>query len=425
MQNMEATIAVVIFLVTYAVIISEKLHRVVISLAGAMLIISLGIVTQEEAIRGIDFNTLALMLGMMMIVIITRRSGVFEYVAIKSAKVAKGDPIRILVLMTTITAVLSGFLGSVTVVLLMVPVTISICDRLNISPLPFLLCEIIGSNIGGTATPVGDPPNMLIYSATDLKFMDFVVNLTPLVFAVLIVTIVLVAGFYRNRIKVSEADKAKVMQLNELETIKDWAILKKSLLVLALTISGFFLQQVLGLHTGTIALAGATLLMIISGEEPEDILLSVEWPTIFFFIGLFVLVESLVKVGVISYLAEQSLALTHGNFPLTALLILWMSGIFSAFVDNIPFVTAMIPLIKEIAHLTGMPIDPLWWSLALGTCLGGNGTLIGASANVVVAGVSEKHGVLISFMWYLKIAFPLMIVSLLISTVYVYLRYLI
>lgn len=425
MQNMEATIAVVIFLVTYAVIISEKLHRVVISLAGAMLIISLGIVTQEEAIRGIDFNTLALMLGMMMIVIITRRSGVFEYVAIKSAKVAKGDPIRILVLMTTITAVLSGFLGSVTVVLLMVPVTISICDRLNISPLPFLLCEIIGSNIGGTSTPVGDPPNMLIYSATDLKFMDFVVNLTPLVFAVLIVTIVLIAGFYRGRIKVSEADKAKVMQLNELETIKDWAILKKSLLVLALTISGFFLQQVLGLHTGTIALAGATLLMIISGEEPEDILLSVEWPTIFFFIGLFVLVESLVKVGVIGYLAEQSLALTHGNFPLTALLILWMSGIFSAFVDNIPFVTAMIPLIKEIAHLTGMPIDPLWWSLALGTCLGGNGTLIGASANVVVAGVSEKHGVLISFMWYLKIAFPLMIVSLLISTVYVYLRYLI
>jgi len=266
---------------------------------------------------------------------------------------------------------------------------------------------------------------MLIYSATNLKFMDFVVNLTPLVFAVLAVTIVLIAGFYRGRIKVSEADKAKVMKLNELETIKDWAILKKSLLVLALTISGFFLQQVLGLHTGTIALAGATLLMIISGEEPEDILLSVEWPTIFFFIGLFVLVESLVKVGVIGYLAEQSLALTHGNFPLTAILILWMSGIFSAFVDNIPFVTAMIPLIKEITHLTGMPIDPLWWSLALGTCLGGNGTLIGASANVVVAGVSEKHGVLISFMWYMKIAFPLMIVSLLMSTLYLYLRYLI
>lgn len=226
MQNWEPTIAVVIFLVTYAVIISEKLHRVVISLAGAVLIISLGIVTQEEAIRGIDFNTLALMLGMMMIVIITRRSGVFEYIAIKSAKVAKGDPMRILVLMTTITAVLSGFLGSVTVVLLMVPVTISICDRLNITPLPFLLCEIIGSNIGGTSTPVGDPPNMLIYSATNLKFMDFVVNLTPLVFAVLAVTIVLIAGFYRGRIKVSEADKAKVMKLNELETIKDWAILK-------------------------------------------------------------------------------------------------------------------------------------------------------------------------------------------------------
>ncbi len=425
MLDMDATIAVAIFLVTYALIMSEKLHRAVISLAGAMLVIFLGVLTQEEAIRGIDFNTLALMLGMMMIVIITRRSGVFEYIAIKAAKVAKGDPIRILVLITTITAVLSAFLGSVTVVLLMVPVTISICDRLNITPLPFLLCEIIGSNIGGTATPVGDPPNMLIYSATDLQFMDFVFNLTPLVFAVLAVTIALIAVFYRRRLVVSEDDKAKVMQLDEMAAIKDWMILKKSLVVLALTICGFFLQQIIGLHTGTIALSGATLLMIISGEEPEDVLLSVEWPTLFFFIGLFILVESLVKVGVIGYLAEGSLALTHGDFALTAILILWMSGIFSAFVDNIPFVTAMIPLIKEITHLTGMPIDPLWWSLALGTCLGGNGTLIGASANVVVAGVSEKHGVLISFMWYLKIAFPLMILSLLMSTLYLYLRYLI
>ncbi|NLN88065.1 MAG: hypothetical protein GX133_10795, partial [Syntrophomonadaceae bacterium] len=291
--------------------------------------------------------------------------------------------------------------------------------------LPYLLCEIIGSNIGGTATPVGDPPNMLIYSASDLQFMDFVFNLTPLVFGVLAVTIALVAFYYRNRLTVSDADKAKVMQMNELRAIKDWALLKKSLLVLAMTITGFFLQQVLGLHTGTIALAGAMLLMIISGEELEGILLSVEWPTLFFFIGLFILVESLVKVGIIGFLARESLALTHGDFPLTVLLILWMSGIFSAFVDNIPFVTAMIPLIKEITLLTGMPIDPLWWSLALGTCLGGNGTLIGASANVVVAGFSEKHGVLISFMWYLKIAFPLMIVSLLISTLYLYLRYLI
>lgn len=425
MQNMDVTIAVVIFLVTYAFIISEKLHRAVVSLAGAMLVVFLGIIEQEEAIAGIDFNTLALMLGMMMIVIITRRSGVFEYMAIKSAKIARGDPIRIMVLFTTITGVLSAFLGSVTVVLLMVPVTISICDRLNITPLPYLLCEIIGSNIGGTATPVGDPPNMLIYSASDLQFMDFVFNLTPLVFGVLAVTIALVAFYYRNRLTVSDADKAKVMQMNELRAIKDWALLKKSLLVLAMTITGFFLQQVLGLHTGTIALAGAMLLMIISGEELEGILLSVEWPTLFFFIGLFILVESLVKVGIIGFLARESLALTHGDFPLTVLLILWMSGIFSAFVDNIPFVTAMIPLIKEITLLTGMPIDPLWWSLALGTCLGGNGTLIGASANVVVAGVSEKHGVLISFMWYLKIAFPLMIVSLLISTLYLYLRYLI
>jgi len=255
--------------------------------------------------------------------------------------------------------------------------------------------------------------------------MDFIVNLTPPILAVLAVTIAVVAWLYRRSLVVTEEAKQEVMQLDELEAIKDWLILKKSLFILALTIIGFFLQQVLHLHTATIAITGATLLMIITREEPEDILLSVEWPTLFFFIGLFVLVEALVEVGVIGYLAEGSLVLTKSNFPLTALLILWMSGILSAFVDNIPFVTAMIPLIKDIGHLTGMPMDPLWWSLALGTCLGGNGTLIGASANVVVAGISEKHGYPITFMWYLKLGFPLMVMSLVMSTVYIYLAYLI
>ncbi|MEN6348790.1 MAG: ArsB/NhaD family transporter [Syntrophomonas sp.] len=424
MHSLNATIAVAIFVVAYGIIMSEKLNRAVVSLAGAVVIIAFGILTQAEAIAGIDFNTLGLLLGMMIIVIITRRSGVFEYVAIKAAKLAKGNPAKILILLAIITAVLSAFMGSVTVALLIVPVTFSITDKLNVNPGGFLLTEIISSNIGGTCTPVGDPPNMLIGSATNLQFMDFVSNLTPIILVILAVTIVLILLLYRNKLKATDEDKKRVMELNEFDSIKDWLLLKRSLVVLALTIIGFFFQQTLHLQTATIALVGAVLLLLITKEEPEDVLLSVEWPTLFFFIGLFILVESLVKVGVINSIARQSLALTQGSLPLTTLLILWMSGIFSAFVDNIPFVTAMIPLIKDIGELTGMPLDPLWWSLALGTCLGGNGTLIGASANVVVAGISERQGYPITFKRFFVVGFPLMLVSLLLCTGYVYLRYL-
>lgn len=424
-MDMNATIAVAIFLASYGLIMAEKFHRAVISLAGAVIVIAFGILTQAEAIAAIDFNTLGLMLGMMIIVIITRRSGIFEYIAIKAAKMAHGEPARILILLGFITAFLSAFMGSVTVALLIVPVTFSITDKLNVSPGGFLLTEIISSNIGGTCTTVGDPPNMLIGSATNLQFIDFVTNLTPIILPILIVTIILILIICHKKLNVTEENKQRVMELDEMECIKDWLVLKKSLFVLAITIIGFFFQQQLHLQTATIALTGAVLLLIITKEEPEDVLLSVEWPTLFFFIGLFILVESLVKVGVINLIARESLALTQGNFPLTALLILWMSGIVSAFVDNIPFVTAMIPLIKDIGALTGMQLDPLWWSLALGTCLGGNGTLIGASANVVVAGISEKQGYTITFVRYFKVGFPLMLVSLTICTAYVYLRYLI
>lgn len=425
MDGFNVTVAVATFVAAYGLIMAEKFHRAVISLAGAVIVIAFGILTQAEAIAGIDFNTLGLMLGMMIIVIITRRSGVFEFIAIKAAKIAKGDPVKILILLGIITAFLSAFMGSVTVALLIVPVTFSITDKLNVNPGGFLLTEIISSNIGGTCTTVGDPPNMLIGSATQLQFMDFVANLTPVILPILAVTIFLILLIYRSKLKVTEENTMKVMELDEMECIKDWLVLKKSLFVLALTITGFFFQQQLHLQTATIALVGAVLLLIITKEEPEDVLLSVEWPTLFFFIGLFILVESLVKVGVINYIATESLALTQGSLPLTAMLILWMSGILSAFVDNIPFVTAMIPLIKDIGALTGMPLDPLWWSLALGTCLGGNGTLIGASANVVVAGISEKQGYTITFIRYFKVGFPLMLVSLAICTAYVYLRYLI
>jgi len=423
-SNINVVIAVSIFLVAYGLIISEKIHRAIVSLSGAVLIIIFGVLTQEEAVNGIDFNTIGLLIGMMVIVGITRRSGVFEYMAIKASKASKGDPVKILVLLTLITAVLSAMLDNVTTVLLIVPVTFSVTDRLNVNPVPYLLCEVIGSNIGGTATLIGDPPNILIGGATHLGFMDFIINLTPVIVVVLAVTVVLMVLIFRKGLKVAESDRQKIMELDEKAAIKDYGILKKSLVVLAITLTGFFLHQYVHLESATIALAGAALLMLVTAEEPEDVLLSVEWPTIFFFVGLFILVESLVKVGVIGMIAEESLKLTHGDLTLTALLVLWLSGIASAFVDNIPFVTAMIPLLKSIGQLTGMPMDPLWWSLALGACLGGNGTIIGASANVVVAGISAKYGKPITFMQFMALGFPLMIVSLIISTVYVYLRYL-
>ncbi|NLU49093.1 MAG: ArsB/NhaD family transporter [Syntrophomonadaceae bacterium] len=418
-------VAVAIFLLSYGLIISDKIHRAVVSLTGAVAVIVLGILSQEEAVHGIDFNTIGLLVGMMIIVGITRRSGVFEYMAIKAAKASRGDPVKLLVLLTVITAVVSSMLDNVTAVLLIVPVTFSVADRLKVDCLPFLLAEVIGSNIGGTATLIGDPPNILIGGATHLGFLDFIVNLTPVIVVVLAVTVVIMVFMFRGGFKVAEEDKQKVMELDEIAAIKDYGILKKSLIVLALTLGGFFLHQFLQLESATIALAGAALLMLVTAEEPEDILLSVEWPTIFFFIGLFVLVESLVKVGVIGYIAQESLNITRGDLTLTAMLVLWLSGIASAFVDNIPFVTAMIPLLKSVGQLSGMPMDPLWWSLALGACLGGNGTLIGASANVVVAGLSAKYGKPISFIDFLKVGFPLMIVSLIICTGYIYVRYLI
>ena len=424
MQGMDATIAVAVFVLAYGMIMAEKLHRAMVSLAGAVLIVLFGILTQEEAFAGIDWNTIGLLVGMMIIVGITRRSGIFEFLAIWAAKVSKGRPVMLLVLLTVITAFLSAFLDNVTTVLLIVPVTFAITDQLKLNPVPFLICEVIGSNIGGTATLIGDPPNILIGSATQLGFNDFIINLAPVVLIIMPVIIGLMVLIYGRSFQVDEADQQKVMAMNEWDAIRDWVILKRSLAALALTILGFFLHQALHLESATIALAGAVLLMIVTREEPEDVLLSVEWPTLFFFMGLFVMVEGLVKTGVITNLAQQALVLTQGNFPLTAILILWVSAFASAIVDNIPFVAAMIPLLKDMGAMSGMPMDPLWWSLALGACLGGNGTLIGASANVVVAGIAERNGFKITFWGFTKIGMPLMIVSVTIATGYIYLRYL-
>ncbi|KLU65589.1 Na(+)/H(+) antiporter NhaD [Desulfosporosinus acididurans] len=418
-------ITLVIFLLTYGLIITETLNRTVVALIGASLILFANVLNQEQAIHAIDFNTIGLLIGMMIIVGITRRTGVFEYTAIKAAKLAKGDPVLILAALSAVTAITSSLLDNVTTVLLIVPVTFSICSELSIDPIPFLISQILASNIGGTATLIGDPPNIMIGSASGLSFLDFAQNLFIPIAATFLITMLILRVIYRKKLTASELARARIMDLPELEAIKDFALLKKSLFVLTLTILGFLLHKVLNFEPATIAIGGATLLLLITKEEPEDIFLTIEWPTLFFFAGLFIIVGALDQVGVIEWVARRSIEATGGVISATTMLILWLSAIASAFIDNIPFVAAMIPLIQKMGQIGGITnLKPLWWALSLGACLGGNGTLIGASANVIVAGLAEKNGVILTYKGFLKIAFPLMILSVIISTVYIFAVYL-
>ncbi len=427
MEGFNATFAVIVFILTYILIMSEKIHRAVVALLGAVIVLFAGVIHFEEAIHHIDWNTIGLLIGMMIIVGITRRSGVFEFVAIWAAKKAKGEPMRILVALAVITAVASALLDNVTTVLLIVPVTFSITRELDINPVPFLITEIMASNIGGTATLIGDPPNIMISGPAGLSFMDFVLNLTPIAIVIFIVTILILRVIFRRDMTATEQLKQKIMQFDEKQELKDIALMKKSLFVLAITIIGFGFHGALHIENSIIALAGATLLLLITREEPEEVLLTVEWPTIFFFVGLFAVVGSLEVNGVIKWIAEKAIEITGGELMTTGLLVLWLSALASSFVDNIPFVATMIPMIKEMGP-EGLQVftnlDPIWWSLALGACLGGNGTIIGAAANVIVSGLAEKNGSRISFIGYMKIAFPLMILSIIISTIYLLLFYL-
>lgn len=416
--------SVIVFLATYALIIWEKIPRMVVAMGGGMLMLLFGFLTQETALKDdIDFNTIGLLTGMMILVTITRRTGVFEAIAIWSASITRGEPLRLLALLSFITATASAFLDNVTTVLLIVPVTLTLTNMLKVNPVPFLIAEIIASNIGGTATLIGDPPNIMIGSAANLDFNSFLIHLTPISFVVLAVTIVLLLIIYRKDLKVDDKNREAILQLNCKKEIKDWQLLKKSLAVLGVTIVAFVFHGFLHLESATIALAGAILLLLVSRQEPEDVLIHVEWPTIFFFIGLFVLVGGLKATGVISELAHWCLTVTQGDLLQTSLMVLWVSAIASAFIDNIPFVATMIPMLQEMGQITGMNLEPLWWSLALGACLGGNGTLIGASANVIVAGIADKNGIDLKFVPYLKIAFPLMIISIILCHAYIVLRY--
>jgi Na+/H+ antiporter NhaD/arsenite permease-like protein len=414
----------VLFLVVYAFIVSEKIHRTILALCGASLLVLLGVLTQHEAVNFIDFNTIGLLFGMMVIVGITRKSGVFEYIAIKAAQSTGGDPIKIMIALSVFTAIASALLDNVTTVLLVVPVTISICYALDVNPVPFFIAEILASNIGGTATLIGDPPNIMIGSATGIGFMDFVVNLGPVVVVIFAITFIILRLIYKNRLQTTKENQARLMAMDAGSAIEDLSLLKKSLAVIGLVILGFAFHQYLALESASIAIAGAAFLMLIARQAPEEVLLSVEWDTLFFFIGLFILVGGLEKTGIIEGMARQGINLTEGDVTLTAMLVLWFSAVASAFVDNIPFVATFIPLIQEMGQLGSMNIEPLWWALSLGACLGGNGTLIGASANVIVSGIASREGHPISFLGYMKIAFPLMLLSVAIAMVYMLLFFL-
>lgn len=425
----QAIFAIGIFLITYALIISEKVHRTIVAMAGGIIMVSLGVVSQETAIRHIDFNTLGLLAGMMIIVAITSETGLFKYVAIAAAKKAKGDPAKILISLGIITAVFSAFLDNVTTVLLMVPVTFSITQQLKVNPEPYLLTQIITSNIGGTATLIGDPPNIMIGSAVkELSFMAFINNLAFISMATLVVTMFILYFVFRKHLKTTEELKAGILSLDERKEIKDAALLKKCLLVLGLTMAGFFLHQFIHLESATVALGGAFLLLFLTSQSDHDLENAfghVEWPTIFFFVGLFVVVSGLVETGVIASLAKSAITLTGGDVEITSILILWLSAFASAFVDNIPFVATMIPLIQDMGEMGIVNLEPLWWSLALGACFGGNGSLIGASANLIVAGLAAQEGHPISFLRFLVIGFPIMVISVIMATLYVYIRYLV
>ncbi len=424
---MQEILAVGIFFIILALIAFELAHRTILALLGAAILVAFGVLGQEKAASEfVDWNTIGLLAGMMVIVAILEKTGVFEYLAIKSAQWGKAQPGRILILLALVTAFLSAFLDNVTTVILMVPVTFLIADALDISPIPFLLTQVMASNVGGTATLIGDPPNILIGSAADLTFMDFVMNLTPVVLLTLPAVLGVLYLMFRKELRDTKDASEIIASMDAAGSIRDRVLLRKSLIVLGFVVLAFFLHGALHLEAVTIALLGAAALMLYARSDVEEVLREVEWPTLLFFVGLFVLVGGLEVTGFVGGIAELLTSVAGGASATTALIIIWGSGIASGIVDNIPFTATMIPVIRDMAQAEGLSeaqTRPLWWALALGADYGGNFTLIGASANVVVAGMSERAGRRISFLKFMLYGIPVTLVSLAIATVYVLLRY--
>ncbi len=412
---MELTIALTIFLATYAIIISEKIHRTSVALLGSILMIAAGILPFHEAVEVIDANTIGLLVGMMILVILMTQTGVFEFLAFSLARISKGRPVTLLALFCVLTAVASALLDNVTTILLIVPISLVIARNLKLDPVYFIVPEVLFSNIGGAATLIGDPPNILVGSAVGFSFLDFIQVMGLPTLAVIAVLLPITLLAFRKKLACKPEDCRRLISADPRKSLKDRPLLIKSLIVFALVLTGFFLHSALHLEPAVIALAGAAALLVLSKQHPEKLLEKVEWTTILFFIGLFIIVGGIEKVGVLEWIAHQIFQFTGGNVASTFWLILSGSALLSAFVDNIPFVATMIPVLKDFGELSGKDITPLWWALAAGAALGGNGTLVGASANLVAAGISEKAGHPISFWRFLKIGFPLMILSVTIS----------
>lgn len=412
----------IVLILCYIFITLDKLPRVVIALLGASLLIIGKSVTHEEAVRSIDFNVIFLLLGMMILVNILRETGGIRYLAIWIAKKVKGSGVKLMIYFALLTAFVSAFLDNVTTVLILGSVTCALAKDLKISPVPYLITQVIASNIGGTATLIGDPPNIMIGSAAKLDFNQFILHLTPVILMILPVTIFTLYLIYKDQLKISDSSK-KELELIPLEGIIQYKkLLTQTIAVISVVIIAFFFHGALNLEAGTIALAGASVLLIF--ENRRHIWEDVEWTTIFFFVGLFIIVGAVEKVGTIHYLSELVFKVCKGSFEITAFAILWMSAILSAFIDNIPYTATMIPLIENLGKYYDN-LNPLWWSLALGACLGGNGTLIGASANIVVADMANKYNYPITFIEFLKVGMLIMIESMLICTLYIWIRYLV
>ncbi|GKG91836.1 membrane protein [Gordonibacter pamelaeae] len=421
-MDVSQIVSIAVFVIVMVAIMTEKLHRSLAAIVGAMLVLALHVLPFDAAMEHIDFNTLGVLLGMMLFVSVVKLSGMFEFLAIKAARLAKGEPWKVMLLFVLLTAVLSAFLDNVTTVLLIGPMTLTVCKLLDVNPIPFFMTEILASNIGGTATLIGDPPNIMIGSAAGFTFFDFILYDAPAVVVILAAVLVVFYFLYGRKMHVNEEHRARIMELDEHAMIKNKRLLKQSYVMIGLVVVGFMAHGALGLESSVIALGAAGIIMLISGESIEEALANVEWTTLAFFAGLFVIVGAMAETGVIEMLAHALIDATGGNVFVTMLVLLVGSAVISSFLDNIPFVATMIPILLAMES-TGMDVTPLWWAVSLGACLGGNGTLIGASANVVLSDISKKNGHEITFVQFLKTGFPIMLLTVAIAGLYLVVRF--
>jgi Na+/H+ antiporter NhaD/arsenite permease-like protein len=418
-------IAVATFLIVLAIVASERMHRTNVALLGAAIVVLfVGDFSQEQAIEAVDFNTIGLLAGMMILVYLTQQTGVYDYLAIRAGQLSGGRSFAVTMSLAGTTALLSAFLDNLTTILLIAPITFLLADALDIDAVPLLIIEVIASNIGGTATLIGDPPNIIIAGATGLSFNAFIVNLAPIVIVTFAVVVPLLYLVFRSRLRIEDRNRRAVMELDALASIRDWGELRRTGPVLIVTVLAFFAHQALHIEPATVALTGAAVGLLVTRVELEEALSHIEWPTLFFFVALFVMVGALEATGAIGHVADGVKDITGGERSAELIGIVWVAALGSALVDNIPFTTAMIPVVRELQGSAGAGgDDAYWWALALGACFGGNATMIAAAANVAAAGLSERAGTPIGFVAFLRVGLPVTLISIALASAYIAIRY--